>query len=107
MAAGFRSPRISAEPEACIHFHFWRSFDGSLGILLGNIEAGAKPARFDLIFEKDWLAGQGIDRPALSEAAGGSGKWVPQDCGSQIVFPIEMAADVTFVCRLAGRGSAP
>lgn len=101
IAARSKEPRISAAPEACIHFHHWRVADGSHGILLGNIEVGAKPARFDLIFEKEWLAGQGIEHPALTEAAGGPGKWTPEDRGAQIVFTLEMAAELSLVCRLA------
>jgi len=92
--------RISAPPEACIHFHYWRARDGKFRILLGNIEAGAKLARFDLVFEMAWLKEQGTTRPVLSGSDGGIKKWMPRECGSHFTFAIEMAADLSLVLFL-------
>jgi hypothetical protein len=100
-------PRISAAPEACIHFHYWRTSDGSLRILLGNIDAGAQPARFDLIFDKAWMKELGITRPMLCESDACIEKRMPQDCGSQSTFSIEMAANLSLVFRVGDAHAAP
>jgi hypothetical protein len=100
MAGHADHPRISAAPEACIHFHHWLVSDGSLRILFGNIEVGAKPASFDLILPKAWLAGQGIARPILRDASGGSAEWPAEEQGKDFVFTLEIPADTSLVCTL-------
>jgi hypothetical protein len=100
MAFQADQPRISAAPEACVHFHHWRVSEGSLRILLGNIEVGAKPARFDLILPKPWLAGQGIDRPILRDASSGCAEWLAEDRGKEFVFTLEIPADTSLVCTV-------
>jgi hypothetical protein len=100
MAFQANQPRISAAPEACVHFHHWRVSEGSLRILFGNIEVGAKPARFDLILPKPWLAGQGIDRPILRDASSGCAEWLAEDRGKEFVFTLEISADTSLVCTV-------
>jgi hypothetical protein len=100
MSSQADQPRISAAPEACVHFHHWRVSDGSLRILFGNIEVGAKPARFELILPKAWLAGQGIDRPTLRDASDGSAEWSAEEWGKDFVFTLEVPADTSLVCTV-------
>ena len=100
MAFQADQPRINANPEACIHFHHWRVSDGSLRILFGNIEVGAKPARFELILPKAWLAGQGIDRPILCDGSGGSAEWPAEERGKDFVFTLEIPVDTSLVCTI-------
>lgn len=106
IAAQLQEPRISAAPEDCLHFHYWRTDDGSLRLLLGNIEVGAKDVSFELIFGKEWLAGQGIAQAELSEITGGTGRWTPEDRGTEIAFRINLPADTSRVCRLSPETTA-
>ncbi len=104
---GIGGPRFLTSPGQCLHLQYWWTAEGSLMLLIGNIEVGAKSATVELLLPNEWLNDQKMSPGSLVDSSEPNRTWQPTRRDEGIVFTIDMAANTSLVCQAISNSATP